>query len=108
MVEYLIWIQGVASSNLAFRIFGELAQLGERLLCKQKVVSSILTFSIANILKSASRRLYGTRHVHDVNSSSESFWMSVEQGGIVGNLGQSTNQLTGGKSTVDVVVGERF
>ena len=108
MVEYLIWIQGVVGSNPTFRIFGELAQLGERLLCKQKVVSSILTFSIANILKSASRRLHGTRHVHDVNSSSESFWMSVEQGGIVGNLGQSTNQLTGGKSTVDVVVGERF
>ena len=34
--------------------------------------------------------------------------MSVEQGGIVGNLGQSTNQLTGDKSTVDVVVSKRF
>ena len=88
--------------------FGELAQLGERLLCKQNVVSSILTFSIPNILKSASRRLHRTRHVHDVNSSSESFWMSVEQGRIVGNQGQLTNQLTGDKSTVDVVVGERF
>lgn len=59
-------------------------------------------------LKSVSRRLHGTRHVHDVNSSSESFWMSVEKGRIVGNQGQLTNQLTGDKSTVDVVVGERF
>lgn len=59
-------------------------------------------------VKSASRRLHGTRHVHDVNSSSESFWMSVEQGRVVGNLGQSTNQLTGDESTVDVVVGKRF
>ena len=58
--------------------------------------------------KSASRRLHGTRHVHNVNSSSESFWMSVEQGRIVGNQGQSINQLTGDKSTVDVVVGKRF
>ena len=108
MVEYSFWERGAVGSNPTFRIFGELAQLGERLLCKQNVVSSILTFSIANILKSASRRLHGTRHVHDVNSSSESFWMSVEQGGIVGNLGQSTNQLTGDKSTVDVVVSKRF
>ena len=77
--------------------FGGLAQLGERLLCKQNVVGSILTFSIANILKSASRRLHGTRHVHDVNSSSESFWMSVEQGRIVGNQGCQLLRLTQSK-----------
>ena len=34
--------------------------------------------------------------------------MSIEQDRIVGNQGHSTNQLTGEKSTVDVVMGERF
>lgn len=41
----------VSKTGVKVRIFGELAQLGERLLCKQNVVSSILTFSIANDLK---------------------------------------------------------
>lgn len=90
-----MWEQNLVSkTGTKVRIFGELAQLGERLLCKQNVVSSILTFSITNSLKSASGRLHGTRHVHSVTSSSEEFWMSVEQGRIVGNQEQSTNQLT--------------
>lgn len=36
----------VSKTGVKVRIFGGLAQLGERLLCKQKVVSSILAFSI--------------------------------------------------------------
>jgi len=48
-------------------------------------------------VKFASRRLHGTRHVHDVNSSSESFWMSVEQGRIVGNQGCQLLRLTQSK-----------
>ena len=47
--------------------------------------------------KSASRRLHGTRHVHNVNSSSELFWMSVEQGKIVGNQGCQLLRLTQSK-----------
>ena len=46
-----MWEQNLVSkTGTKVRIFGGLAQLGERLLCKQKVVSSILAFSITNIL----------------------------------------------------------
>lgn len=41
----------VSKTGVKVRIFGKLAQLGEHLLCKQKGVSSILTFSIANDFK---------------------------------------------------------
>lgn len=47
-----MWEQNLVSkTGTKVRIFGGLAQLGEHLLCKQKTVSSILTFSITNDLK---------------------------------------------------------
>ena len=50
MVEHLVWDQGVAGSNPVFpifyKIYGGLAQLGERLLCTQEVSGSIPLVSI--------------------------------------------------------------
>ena len=48
-------------------------------------------------VKFASRRLHGTRHVHDVTSTSEEFWVSAEQGRIVGNQGCQLLRLTQSK-----------
>jgi hypothetical protein len=47
LVEHLVWDQGVAGSNPVFptiitnKLFGALAQLGERLPCTQEVSGSI-------------------------------------------------------------------